>query len=212
MTRHHQILRNLLLALACFSAQWAVAQTLYRWVDSDGKVHYGDSIPPEYANQDRTVLNDQGVEVGFEEGEITATEQAEIDRRAAIEAEAQRKRDEQARRDRILLNTYLSVSEIEDLRDRRIDLIDSQIRVTEFYITNLHNRLDSLERESMRFAPNSKSENAPPMPESLVGEISSTSESIQLYEEQLEQSREERVKLEESFAADIERFRELKGS
>ena len=34
---------------------------LYRWVDKDGQVHYGDSVPPEYAEQDRDILNRQGV-------------------------------------------------------------------------------------------------------------------------------------------------------
>ena len=26
---------------------------VYTWTDSNGLVHYGDSIPPEYANRDR---------------------------------------------------------------------------------------------------------------------------------------------------------------
>ena len=213
MNRTCQLLRNLLLlTLVCAIGQSTVAQKLYRWVDRHGVVHYGDHVPPEYANEDRALLNDQGVEIGFEEGEITAEERAEIERQAALEAEQERLREEQARRDRILLDTYLSVAEIEDLRDRRIDLIDSQIRVTEFYITNLRNRLGSLERERARFAPLSENENAPPMPDSLKVEISGTQESITLYENQLAQSREERTRLTASFAADIARFKELKGS
>ena len=32
---------------------------VYRWVDSDGVVHYGDAIPPEYAEHDRDILNEQ---------------------------------------------------------------------------------------------------------------------------------------------------------
>ena len=41
-------------------------QRLYRWKDENGVVHYGDKIPPEYANRDRDVLNRQGVDIGFE--------------------------------------------------------------------------------------------------------------------------------------------------
>ncbi len=37
--------------------------TAYRWVDDQGVVHYGDEIPPQYANRERTVLNGQGVPV-----------------------------------------------------------------------------------------------------------------------------------------------------
>ena len=54
-------------------------QRLYKWTDHNGVVHYGDKIPPEYANLDRNVLNDQGVRVGFEEGEVTEAERAVID-------------------------------------------------------------------------------------------------------------------------------------
>jgi hypothetical protein len=35
----------------------------YKWVDSQGMTHYGDSIPPEYAQGSRSELNSQGVEV-----------------------------------------------------------------------------------------------------------------------------------------------------
>ena len=51
---------------------------LYKWTDRNGVVHYGDKVPPEYANLDRNVLNGQGVRVGFEEGEVTHEERATI--------------------------------------------------------------------------------------------------------------------------------------
>lgn len=35
------------LLLSCCVALPVAAQTVYRWVDKDGKVHYGDSPPPE---------------------------------------------------------------------------------------------------------------------------------------------------------------------
>jgi hypothetical protein len=187
------------------------AQKFYRWVDDEGVVHYGDHVPPEFASQDRSLLNDQGVTVGFEEGEITEEERAEIARLAAVEAEEERLREETARRDRILLDTYLSVAEIEDLRDRRLELIDSQIRVTELYLGNLRNRLSALERERHRFAPLSEKDNAPPLPESLLLDISRLEASIGLYEQTLEHSRKEQRRLRESFDVDIERFKELKG-
>ena len=78
---------------------------LYRWVDKNGQVHYGDSVPAEYAEQDRDVLNRQGVSVGREEGTITPEEAA------AKAAEEKAARDEQKRklRDRVLLQTYQSV-------------------------------------------------------------------------------------------------------
>jgi len=186
-------------------------QKLYRWVDNEGVVHYGDHIPPEFAEQDRRLLNSQGVTVGFEQGLITAEEQAEMDRLAAIAAAEQQAREDAARRDRMLLDTYLTVDDIEDLRDRRLELIDSQIRVTEFYLGNLRGRLESLRRDSLRFAPHSENPDAPPIPEDLALDISRLEASINLYEQTLHRSREEQINLREAFALDIERFIELKG-
>jgi hypothetical protein len=186
-------------------------QRLYRWVDNDGVVHYGDHIPPEFANRDRTVLNDQAVTVGFEEGEITKEERAELERRQAEADAEQLARDNAARRDRMLLETYLTVADIEDLRDRRLELLGSQIKVTELYLTNLRKRLVALEGEAQDYAPENEAEGAPALPENLALEISRVVASITLYEQTLERTRREQEALRAAFDLDIVRFRELKG-
>ncbi|RPI62485.1 MAG: DUF4124 domain-containing protein, partial [Lysobacterales bacterium] len=56
------------LALPTGSAQ--SQQKMYKLTDENGNVYYSDKIPPEHASRDRDVLNDQGVRVGFEEGEV----------------------------------------------------------------------------------------------------------------------------------------------
>lgn len=197
--------------LSLIAAETAAQQKLYRWVDDEGVVHYGDSVPPEFARHDRSVLNEQGVTVGFEQGEITPEEREAMQRQAAL-AEAERQRRENAsRRDRILLDTYLTVADIEDLRDRRLELIESQIRVTEFYLNNLRRRLAALEKETSTFAPRNDREDAPPVPEYLALDISRAKASIALYEQTLNRTRKEREDLRAAFGLDIERFRVLKG-
>src|SRR5688572_12769969 len=64
----------------------------YRWVDEKGVVHYGDRIPPQYANKERAVLNSQGVQVGHIEAQRTPEQQAEYLRRQQQELRA-RERD-----------------------------------------------------------------------------------------------------------------------
>ena len=184
---------------------------LYKWTDRNGVVQYGDKIPPEYANVDRSVLNDQGVRVGFEEGEITAEERAVIDaRERALEADRVAKADT-ARRDRMLLDTYLSVSDIEDLRNRRLELLESQIKVTELYLGNLRKRLVGLQAEASDFKPYTTRQDAPQVPENLALDIRRTTASISLYEQTLSRTRADQEALRSSFDEDIARFRELKG-
>jgi hypothetical protein len=203
------LVAGLALATGAF-AQQNQQPRLYRWVDKDGIVRYGDRIPPEYANVDRDVLNNQAVTVGFEEGEVTPEEQAEIDRLKAIADAEQLARDNAARRDRMLLETYISVADIEDLRDRRLELLSSQIKVTELYLANLRKRLTALEDEASVYKPYSQKENAPPVPEELALDMQRAVASISLYEQTLERTLKDQSALSAAFEQDIIRFRELK--
>ena len=198
------------LALPVLShAQGKSTTKMYRWVDDKGNVHYGDSVPPEYAKLDRSVLNSQGVTIGAEEGEVTAEERAAIEKKKAEEEARRAAKAEVARRDRMLLETYLSVKDIEDLRDRRLELLESQIKVTELYLSNLRKRLTALQDEASSYKPYTPREDAEP--EALATDISRTAASINNYEQMLSRTRADQEALRQSFDNDIERFRELKG-
>lgn len=192
----------------------ADAQQIYRWVDEDGVVHYTDYIPTEHANAARDVLNSDGVTIRSESAALSDEQIAEQNRLRAEQAEQARTREEQRARDQVLLNTYISVQDIEDLRDRRIDLLDSQISVTDQYLTRLKTRLVELEEEASRFRDPDDSEANPEleaMPAFLAQDLAQTRSSVASYEQALSDTRSERTELEITFDADIARFKELKG-
>jgi hypothetical protein len=184
---------------------------LYQWTDASGQVHYSETVPPEHASRDRKVLNNQGVRVGFEEGEITPEEAAAAKAREEA-ADADRKAKEDiARHDRMLLETYISVADIEDLRNRRLELLESQIKLTEVYLNNLRKRLVDLQAEASNFKPYSTREDAPHIPDNLALDMSRTTAAIALYEQNLARTRADQADLKKSFDDDISRFRELRG-
>ena len=198
----------LLLAMAQASAE----QTLYRWVDDEGVVHYSDHVPQVYSSRDHEILNGQGVAVRHVEGAATEEELAERARVAALqEAEAEAALA-LAQNDRVLLDTYLSVAEIESLRDRRLGLLGSQLNATELYLENLIKRLDELQLTAKNFKPYSENPDARPVPVYLELDMSRTADSIELYEETLLRARDQQDTLTEAFARDIRRFQELTGS
>ena len=187
------------------------AQKLYKWTDENGVVQYGDKIPPKYANRDREVLNNQGVRVGSEEGEVTEEEAAaEEARKSAAEAD-KRAKDESARYDRMLLETYTSVADIEDLRDQRLEQRESQMKLTEVSLNNLRKRIVDLQIDASTFKPYSTRPDAPQIPEVLARDLSQTTSSISKYEQDLARVRANQVALKKSFDDDIARFIELKG-
>ncbi len=184
---------------------------VYRWKDKNGESHYGDRVPPEYAGNAHTVLNEQGVAIETVAGQLTPEELAVQRERARIKAEADEALRQAVIRDKVLLSTYLSVDEIEALRDRRVELLAGQLRITQKYLDNLRAKLLKLEREAQRFSPYSAEPNAPPIDEKLARELSETLNSILLYEKNLAKSRDETKQVQQKFAADIKRFRELQG-
>ena len=196
--------------LLAFLAGGALAQDkqkkLYRWVDKNGQVHYGDSVPAEYAEQDRDVLNRQGVKVGREEGTITPEEAK------AKAAEDKAARDEQKRklRDRVLLQTYQSVQELEVLRDNRLDLVDAQLTIQEQSLSNLRAQRAQIQRTAARFAPVNTDPSAQPLPEELAADLERSASDIQTQETNLVRRREERENIRQTFEADIARYKELR--
>ncbi|MBT78678.1 MAG: DUF4124 domain-containing protein [Gammaproteobacteria bacterium] len=187
------------------------AGTLYRWVDEKGEIHYGDRVPPEEVKLDREILNEYGVAVKFLPHELTAEELVTLQRQQAIKAAEQQRIHEADQRDKVLLNTYLSVEEIVALRNRRKELLDGQIHVTEAYLKNLRTKLIKLQTDSARFQPYNPDPNAPPINSRLARELSNTLKSILVYEQTLIDTRSKQTQLVAKFASDIDRYRHLRG-
>lgn len=180
---------------------------VYKWIDEDGVVHYGDSIPARYAELPKEVVNDHGVTVDNLEGKKTEeeleAERVEQERLAAIELER--------RADRALLATYLSVDEILMHRDRRVELFQAQARVTELYLRNLERRMHKLRTEAANFQPYSENPDAPMIGEDLAGDISDTKAVIARHERNLAKYKQNEQQIIARFDNDISRFKVLKG-
>jgi hypothetical protein len=203
------LLPALVLALMAGSAAAATPadqQKLYRWVDKNGQVHYGDSIPPEYSEQDRDILNRQGVRIGHEEGLVTPEEASA---KAAADKAAKEVQQKKLR-DRVLLQMYQSVEEIEVLRDRRLELIEAQLTIQEQSLANLRAKHAQFEKQAARFAPRSKSADALPLPEELGLDLQRSASDIVTQQQNLEKKRAERESIRATFGADIKRFKELR--
>jgi Domain of unknown function (DUF4124) len=179
-------------------------RTVYKWVDEHGVIHYGDHIPPEYATQERQVINKQGVEIRRLEAQKTP-EQMAAEEQKRLEAEQSQNRD------RNLLTTYVSVQEIERLRDQRLTLLSDQIKVTSQFLEVLNGKLKKLRTASMRFKPYSDDPNAAPMPDQIAEDLVRQGNDMRTQEQNLREKRSEEATMRKQFDSDIERFKELKG-
>jgi Domain of unknown function (DUF4124) len=178
-------------------------RVLYKWVDSDGVTHYGDRIPPEYANQEQHVINSRGVEISHIDAQKSAEQLAADEQRKADAAQRQL-------RDKNLLSTFASVQEIERLRDQRLTLLADQIKVTSLFLENLDVRMKKLRADSGRFRPYSADPKAPPMPDQLAEDLVRLSTDVHTQEQNLRQKKGEEAAMSIQFESDIDRFKELK--
>ncbi len=178
-------------------------RTLYKWVDKDGVTHYGDHIPPEYAAQEQRIINAQGVEIARLDAQKTP-EQLAAEEKRRLDAE------QRMNRDKNLLNTYVSVQEIERLRDQRLNLLADQIKVTSQFLEILNGRMNKLRATTQRYRPYSADPNAPPIPDQLAEDLVHLGNDIHTQEQNLRQKRSEESTMSIQFESDIDRFKELK--
>lgn len=214
-----RVLRILTIVAATFASGLALAaqsknktrsadEAYYRCKDVKGQSLYGDSVPPGCQGQDIEVLNAHGMVLRVIEGDKTRA--ARIIREV-VEAKERRLRQEREQRDRMLLETYETVADIERLRDQRLELLVAQRRVTEQTISNMRERQSRLESQVARFRPYSSKANAPTLPDHLAEDMVNTVNGLRVYEESLEKNLAEQAEVKSTFSADIKRFKELKG-
>lgn len=181
-----------------------VSEEVYRCRDARGQVHFGQNIPPECMELDVEVLDTNGRVVRTLPGR-RSMEQVTAQKAAEDAAKAS------AQRDRTLLATYLTVADIERLRDQRLELLEQQSRVTQQYIVNLRERESRLMADVQKFRPYSDSPKAQPLPDHVAEEIVNTVNGLQVYQGELTKNTAEQDRLRSEFASDIARFKELKG-
>jgi hypothetical protein len=187
------------LALLCLGS--TAAAELYKWVDKDGVVHYGDRIPPEYAKQQREVLNKEGDTVKVLEHEKTAEESAED----ARQAELRRQAEEQARRDMILLDMYGSEADLVKARDEQLGHLDGNIRIREISLQNAEKDYAARKQRADQLAQAGK-----PVPPEMQRQLQSLEASIASNRQALDKQKGERQALAARFERDILRWRELR--
>lgn len=191
----------LIFLLLCLLSAPLAAKT-YRWVDDQGKVHYGDRIPPEYAKQERETLNERGIVIDRNDRQKTsaelAREQAEAEAAAAREAQ----QAEQERYDRFLISTYATQDQLILRRDEQLTILDGQIGSGEVSIVQSEATLQDLQARAEGLKANNR-----PVPDTLSKQIKTFESALAGGRRAIEALRKERQEVAEGFARDLERYR-----
>ena len=198
-------LKLLVALIAGVTLSFPVAAKLYKWVDDNGTTHYGETVPPEYADKDRVELNQAGRVIKSEE--VPTPE-----RRRAKELEDAKKRDdanaalEQQRHDKTLINTYNSVKEIDQARIRSLQQVDARINVIGYSIKMANDNLLTLQKEADGYTNANRK-----IPDSLQEDLQDAQARLTKLQQDSENPKAEKAAVEARFDADKARYMELTG-
>ncbi|HCI14929.1 MAG: hypothetical protein A2063_09755 [Gallionellales bacterium GWA2_60_142] len=181
------------------------AAKMYKWVDDQGVTHYGETIPPEYADKDRSELNKTGRTINKK------TTLSPEERRAKEEADAKKRDDAEAaleskRRDKALVNTYSSPAEIDLARKRNLQQVDARVNGIGSQVKIVNDSLLGLQKEAEGYKQAGKK-----LPKSLQEDMDETQVRLTKLQQDLDKTKADKAAMEARYDADKARYKELTG-
>lgn len=193
---HHSLIAVLACLLA-FTVTGAAAATesrkVYKWLDSQGNLHYGDRQPDDPQATGRQVLNANGVVVQH------------LDRQPDAETAVQRREMlRSGNRDVALVTSFNSENELREVHDESLALLRSSIAISESNANRLRAHLETLETQHARMK--AAGQTIPAQETSTAQQIRSTLGDQEL---ELDKLRRRQQQLETEYAREVKRYREL---
>lgn len=192
-----------LLLIACAVGLPAVSGATYKWVDEDGRVHYGDTIPPAEIHRSYEKMDKQGRVDKKIDAVPDPAQRAEERRRAAqLQAEQEEAR-KRAIRDQYLIETYQDTAQVRAAYDAKLSSLDSSITLATSVVEKLTARRATFVKSA---ADNERGGEATQKLQQEIGELDRQLAQQRKY---IEDRRNERKALEADAADDIARFEQL---
>lgn len=179
----------------CAAFSMSAEAKLYKWVDDKGETHYGEVIPPEYADKSRIQFDDKGREIKKKQADDDGS--SSVERKAALE---------QRRKDNALLNTYSNEKEIDLARDRNLQQVEARINGIQLMIKSAQESVDDFHKEASAIKAGK------PVPPSLQTDIANAENRVVKLKQDLDEANAKAASVRAAFEADKLRYRELTGS
>lgn len=194
-------------AAALLSAAAAQAQKIVCWKDKNGKViGCGDRVPPEFQQNESKTLDNRGLTVQTKvSAEEAARQKAEAEKKAALKSEEDRRIAEQRRQDSALMNTYTSEKEIDQRRDRELQVVDLQIQQLS---ASIKGATDAQAKAQKRYDDAAKSGKPAP---TLVDELNRANDEKKRIESRIAEKQKDKADIAARYTQQKARYLELKG-
>jgi len=181
------------------------------WTNKEGVRECGNTIPPEYAQQETRTISNRGITLEVKERAKTPEEleQEKVQREAeeARLAEEARKKKERTEYDVMLLSTFTTEAEILSSRERKMGAIDASIEMTRAAIDGLQKKHADFKKRAAEYERGGK-----PLPDALKEDMDNVEKQVGDKETFIQERMREKEELRAKYEADMQRFRELKNT
>jgi hypothetical protein len=200
-------LKNLGIAIFfCFNLSLTCnAGKLYKWVDDEGRTHYSDKLPPSETHRARSHLDQHGITVQKVDAAKTDEELRQEREQERLRLERQRVLEKQQALDRVLLRTFRTEDDILMTRNGQLQAVETHIRVTQSNIKRLKSTLDEMEQFAAQRELSGKL-----VSKKMLKDIEVKRQALQDAYSSIIDREHHKNRIRQSFAKDLNRFRELK--
>lgn len=194
------------LLLAGLAAQAAVTPTThYRWKDTAGVVHYGDTIPASALAGGYDIVNDKGQLVRHVERELTPAERKLAEQAAARAAASKRAAQQRSIEDAQLLSAYPTEQALAESQQGQLKQIQVQIQTLQSNLGNQENSLTELLAHAAELEHDKQ-----PIPPYVHQRIADQRRTVNDERNALTQQRADLAAAKVRFAAQLEHYRQLR--
>lgn len=183
----------------------AQAAKLFKWVDEEGHTHYSDKVPPTEAKRARTRLDSRGITVDRIDAAKTPEQRRQEEEEERLRQEQAQLVEKQLQADRVLLRTFRSEDDIVMARDGQIQSVDTYIRVTQSNIKRLKNTLTEMQKNAAERELSGQA-----ISNRYLQDIETKRQALEDSYNSIIEREKEKNRIRQTFAKDLERFRELK--
>jgi len=167
---------------------------IVKWKDEKGITHYGDSIPPQYANRDNSLMNKQGITIQQNKPNAPQDKEAEL---AKLE---------QDKKDRALLGTFTNADEIDLTRDRNLEPELLALKNLQQDRAIAQKKLDKSNAAAESFSKSKK-----PVPEPVSTELQANKDGLAKIDQRIGERQQAIDSIRKRFEEDKKRYLTLRG-
>ena len=192
----------LAMAAVLISSSFLVQAKMFKWVDENGQMHFGDKIPQQYQVKEHEELNDRGVSIKQLAAAKTPSEKSEERRLEKERKKAALAEENQKKLDRELLDIYSTERDLIVARDSRLNAIATQVQMSEAIISASNKKIESMEKQVIDIKAEKRE-----VPIYLYNRIDSEKQEVAVQTKVMNNHKKRSAEILEKYNGYIERFR-----